>query len=122
MDSEAEAEFWKHTEEIMAKLKIDDEPEDERPKQKYDKEYAREYYKNNREIISARSRAYYFNHTEIMKKRNYVYMFKKIKCECGSEMIYGSKYRHMTSQIHKKNLENLLKDKDELSEFNIETS
>lgn len=102
-----ENEFWRLAQAAMEKLKIDDE-EDEKPKkQKYDKEYAKAYYKQN---------------SEIMKKRNYVYMFKKIKCECGSEMIYGSKYRHMTSQIHKKNLENLLKDKDELSEFNSETS
>ena len=122
MDSEAEAEFWKHTEEIMAKLKIDDDEEEEKPKQKYDKEYAREYYKQNREMISARSRAYYLTHTEVMKKNNYVYMSRKIKCECGTEMIYGSRYRHMRSKIHFINLNKILEDKDELSEFNSETS
>ena len=110
MDSEAEAEFWKHTEEIMAKLKINDEEEDvpfERPKQKYGKEYARKYYKQNREIISARSRAYYQSHKEIMKNNNYIYMSKKITCACGTEMIYGSRHRHMKSKIHFKNLKKL---------------
>lgn len=112
MDSEAEAEFWKHTEEIMAKLKIDEE-EEEKPKQKYDKEYAREYYKQNKEMISARSRAYYQSHKEIMKKNNYVYMSKKITCACGTEMIYGSRHRHMRSNIHFKKIKKLQENKND---------
>lgn len=120
MDSEAE--FWKHAEEIMAKLQIEEEPEEEKPKQKYDKEYAREYYKNNRDLISARSRAYYQSHKEVMKKSNYMYMLKKITCECGTEMMYGSKYRHMRSNIHLKNLKKLQENKDGLSDNSSETS
>jgi hypothetical protein len=116
-----ENKFWEQAEAAMAALNLDEE-EEEKPKQKYDKEYAREYYKQNREMISARSRAYYQSHKEVMKKNNYAYMFKKITCECGSEMIYGSKYRHMKSKIHFKNLKKLQENKDGLSDNSSETS
>jgi hypothetical protein len=104
--------FWRQAEAAMAGLNLNDD-EDEKQKQKYNKEWAQEYYKQNRDIISARSKAYYQAHKEQMKKANYEYMFKKIRCECGTQMIYGSKYRHMKSNIHLKNLKKLLENKDD---------
>jgi hypothetical protein len=107
-----ENDFWRQAEAAMAVLNIN-EDEEPKPKQKYNREWAQQYYKQNKDIISARSRAYYQAHKEKMKKANYEYMFKKITCECGTQMIYGSKYRHMKSNIHFKNLKKLLENKDD---------
>lgn len=109
-----ENKFWEQAEAAMAALNLDEE-EEEKPKQKqkYNKQYAREYYKQNRETILARSKAYYLTHSEVMKKANYTYMFKKITCTCGTEMIYGSRHRHLRSNIHLKNLKKLLENKDD---------
>ena len=104
-----ESDFWQKAERAMAALNLEEEEEEkEQPKKYYNKERAQEYYKQNKDIIAARSRAYYLTHAEVMKKNNYVYMSKKITCECGAQMIYGSRYRHMRSKIHFTNLNKLL--------------
>lgn len=108
-----ENKFWEQAEAAMAALNLDEEEDNEKPKRKYHKEYAREYYKQNKETILARSKLYYLTHTEVMKKYNYLYMSRKLKCECGTEIVYGSRHRHMRSKIHFKNLNKILEDKDD---------
>ena len=107
-----ESEFWKQAEKAMTGLNLNEDEDEDKPKY-YKKERAQEYYKQNKDIIAARSRAYYLTHAEVMKKNNYVYMSKKITCECGAQMIYGSRYRHMRSKIHFTNLNKLLQNKDD---------
>ena len=106
--------FWYKAQIEMEKmLPYEDEPEDEQPKKYYKKERAQEYYKQNKEIIGARSKAYYQTHKEEMKEKTYAFMKKKITCECGAQIVYGSKYRHMKSTIHFTNLNKLLENKDD---------
>jgi hypothetical protein len=104
--------FWYKAQIEMEKM-LPYEDEDEKQKRKYNKEYSQEYYKQNKEIISARSRAYYQSHKDKIKETTYVYMKKKIVCECGTQMIYNSRYRHRQSNIHFKNLFKLLQNKDD---------
>jgi hypothetical protein len=106
--------FWEKAERAMATLNLnEDENENEKPKQKYNKEYAREYYQKNKEIIKERCYAYYLSHKDKFKQATYAYMRKKIVCECGAKMIYNSKYRHLKSKIHFTNLNKLLENKDD---------
>jgi len=107
-----ENDFWQQAEAAMAALNLN-EDKDEKPKQKYNREWAQEYYKQNKEIIATRSRAYYQSHKDKIKETTYVYMKRKIVCECGTQMIYNSRYRHRQSNIHFKNLKKLLENKDD---------
>jgi hypothetical protein len=114
--------FWYKAQIEMEKMLPYEDEDEKKPKQKYNKEYAREYYQKNKEIIKERCYAYYLSHKEKFKQATYEYMRRKIICECGAKMIYNSKYRHLRSTKHFTNLKKILENKDGLSESISETS
>lgn len=74
------------------------------------KDYMKEYYKNNKDILLERSNEYYKNNKEHLKKK----YNKKFNClECNNEILHKNRLQHFKSKKHLKNIENKEKIKKE---------
>jgi hypothetical protein len=78
------------------KISIRDKEYRENNKEKYAK-YAKEYFVENKEKCTEYYKKYKESHLEeIKEQRN-----KRYICECGKELLYIGKSRHLKSNIHK---------------------
>jgi hypothetical protein len=75
------------------------------------KEYNKNYYKNNIEIIKEKHNEYYENNKEILKTNMKEYRLnnkeiisekskEQFNCECGGKFIKSNKIRHLNSKKH----------------------
>ena len=72
------------------------------------KEYHKNYYLLNKEIIKSQIRHNYNNNKERINK--------KVECECGRVICYRMMKKHLGTNLHKKRL--LLLEHDKLKTFN----
>ena len=84
--------------------------EDIEKRNEYAREYSRNYRKNNREVVNEKLKIYYKNNKEkfrLYKRENKDIINEKKKqkrytCECGSELRWVDKARHIRSLKHQR--------------------
>ena len=64
------------------------------------KQTAKNYQENNREYFCEASKKHRNKYAEKIKEQKSEVSKKKLTCECGVVISYGSRYRHITSQKH----------------------
>jgi DNA repair photolyase len=120
-------EEQKEIDKIPEELKLNElrayrsEEQQKEYKKEYQKEYQKEYRDTNKEYIKERDKKYYEENKEKLNKKSKKYYDKnkeilkkkareKVQCICGDIISKGCLLRHMKTQIHLTNMENIKED------------